>query len=333
MGGHALKNTFTRRCDREEYDRLVGELTPIFEKKFARVGFPLFYKSKETFGDIDILVEVTENDNVYEYIKETFSPNEIFSNGNCYSFDYKEIQVDVITTIGAHYASNLMYLSYNDLGNMIGRLAHPFGLKYGQEGLWYEYYDLSGHNLGKIPVSKDFRKIYDFLQLDYSRWEQGFDKLEDIFEFVASSIYFDWRQYQMETLNHINRERNLKRKSYMSLLDWIETNGKKQEYEFKPNKNDYVNFIDDNFPEANLPTEIRRLEYEKAKKLYIQSKFNGTKISRKFGLFGPELGKAIVGYKKFVKDSYGIPSEHFDEWIFVGDEDFLWKSFKIYLSY
>lgn len=66
-----------------------------------------------------------------------------------------------------------MYLSYNDLGNFIGRIAHGLGLKYGQEGLWYEHM-FKNMNVGAVMISQNYPKIYEFLGLDFKRWEEGF---------------------------------------------------------------------------------------------------------------------------------------------------------------
>jgi hypothetical protein len=324
MGGRALKNTFTRRYSRDEFEAAKIELLPRFEKHFEQVTIPRFFANKETFGDIDVLCQVRGNEDIREIIKNEFGPNEIFHNGNCYSFDYNELQVDLITTSAEHFHSNFMYLSFNDLGNMIGRLAHPFGLKYGQEGLWFKYFDHKNHMIGQVTISKDYPAIFKFFGLDFTKWEEGFNDLEDIFRFVASSPYFDWRQYQMDTLNHINRERNLKRASYMTLLEWIETNNIRKEYDFLVNKNDYIDMIDAAFPEANLPTEVRKLEYRNAEKLYIQAKFNGNKITRKFGLIGADLGNAIAGYKQYLKNNHIVD---FDKFILNTDEYIIWSSF------
>jgi hypothetical protein len=333
MGGRALKNTFTRRYSRAEFEAIREELTPKFEKHFEKVVIPRFYENKESFGDLDILCQVKGNEDFAKIIREEFGGNEIFHNGNCWSFEYKELQVDLITTSAEHFHSNFMYLSFNDLGNMIGRLAHPFGLKYGQEGLWFKYFDHSNHMIGEITISKDYPAIFKFFGLDFAKWEKGFDELEDIFAFVASSPYFDWREYQMDRLNHINRERNLKRASYMTLLDWIETNNIKQEYTFLDNKNDYVPMIDEAFPDANLPTEIRRLEYEKARKLYIQSKFNGNKITRKFGYTGKDLGNAIIVFKKYCQNYVHGNAVLFEDWIFNTSETKIWEIFEESLTH
>jgi hypothetical protein len=127
MGGRALKNVVTRRCDREEFDVISLELINILKLRFNKVGVPMFYKNKPDFGDIDIVVsEDYSNENMRDYINEMFKPNEIFHNGNCWSFDYKLIQIDVIITPNEHYDTTLFYMGGNDLGNFMGRIAQGF---------------------------------------------------------------------------------------------------------------------------------------------------------------------------------------------------------------
>ena len=53
MGGRALKNVVTRRCDREEFDVISLELINILKLRFNKVGVPMFYKNKPDFGDIE----------------------------------------------------------------------------------------------------------------------------------------------------------------------------------------------------------------------------------------------------------------------------------------
>lgn len=284
----------------------------------------MYYRNKQSFGDIDFVVAVPDDfkPTMKEVIEELFHPNEIFHNGNCWSFDYKEFQVDLITVHPIHFESNLMYLSYNDLGNFIGRLAHQFGLKYGQEGLWYNL-KFKGSNIARIPVSKDYPKIYKFLGLDFNKWMAGFDELEDVFKFVAESPYFNWKIFQIETLNHINRERNLKRTSYMTFLKWIDENAKHREYLFK-DVDSYLPDIIKAFPEANLELQIRKAEYEHCRSLYIKSKFNGNVISERFNLTGEALGKAIVNFKKYIAEA----GYNFDQWILENELSEIYSQFE-----
>lgn len=332
MGGLALKNTFTRRYDRAEFDTISVELITMLEKDFKRVAMPLFYKNKPSFGDADILVSMEDcTYNMRDYILDTFSPNEIFHNGNCWSFDYKELQIDLITVAPEHFDSNYNYLSYNDLGNYIGKIAHGFGFKYGQEGLVYDHY-FKGSNIGRVIVSKDYDKIYEFLGLDYNRWKEGFDELEDIFKFISKSKYFNWEYLQLENNNRINRERDAKRKSYMSFLEFIEDNCKDSEhqYQYDKDKSVYVDKAAEFFPESNLITEIRRMEYEECKALYIKSKFNGGEVMRRFGLKGKELGDALNGFKKMM--NFLIPNESYEHYIINTPSEDIYEDFKEYLN-
>lgn len=332
MGGRALKNTFTRRYGREEFDEINIELTNILKKTFLRVDVPLFYRKKETFGDIDIVVSMIGYDefNMRQYINDLFKPNEIFHNGNCWSFDYKELQVDIITVNPEHFDTLLMYLSYNDLGNLIGRIAHGFGLKYGQEGLWYEH-QFKGKNIGSVLVSKDYPKIFKFLGLPYERYEKGFDELEEIFTFIGNSPYFNWKSFQLDELNKINRDRNKKRSSYTAFLEWVNLNASDEnhEYKFSDDKSLYFNMIALTFPEADIVTQVRRLEYLECRKLYVQSKFNGGDVMRKYGFEGKKLGDALSGFKDYITSEYQsyndyiIHTDSFD--IFMEFESFLLK--------
>lgn len=331
MGGLALKNLKipTRRYDRAEFDVISEELLNILRKDFKRVAMPLFYKNKKSFGDADLIVSMEGFDrNVREYITETFNPNEIFHNGNCYSFDYKELQVDIITLTPEHFDSNEMYLSYNDLGNFIGRIAQGFGLKYGQEGLWYEHY-FKGMNIGTIPISKDYRAIFKFLGLSYERWEAGFDELEDIFEFISTCKFFNWEMFQLSKLNKINRERNLKRKSYMSFLEWMDKNvaDDAHKYDFDKTQEEYNKMIVAAFPEAKLELAIRELEYKYCKSLYVKSKFSGGDIMTKYGLQGKELGDVILDFKQYI---HAIFEMDYSDFIIKYNQKYIYETFDLF---
>jgi hypothetical protein len=333
MGGHALKSVETRRCSREEFDELANELVSILKNYFKDVAIPLFFRNKDSFGDIDIICSVDSSFNMdmRDFITQMFSPGEIFHNANCWSFDYKQIQIDLLTTSPEHFDSNCMYLSYNDLGNFIGRLAQCFGMKYGQEGLWYKH-KFKGQYIDEIPVSKDYYKIFDFLDLDYNRYLEGFNDLEDIFQFVYKSKYFVGARYQLDQLNKINRDRNLKRKSYMSFLDWIEKQPVK-EYEFKTIE-EYHDIINEAFPEASLIENIRRIEYKYCKSLYIKSKFNGGDIMKRFGIEGKALGELIPKFKDFITYRYSeiYPKNTFEEFILDSDKDVIFDEFEFFLD-
>jgi hypothetical protein len=296
---------------------------------FDKYDVPRFYHKKETFGDIDIIVSMESfNQNMNEYIKKTFNPNEIFHNGNAWSFDYKEIQVDFITCAPEDFDSNYHYMAFNDLGNFIGRLAQSIGLKYGQEGLWYNHYSDNKATKTKIIISKDYPKIFKFLDLNYNRWITGFDTLEDIFEYVITSKYFNAPMFQLSELNKINRERNVKRKSYMSFLEYIENKDSHPEYDkgrVKLIKNNIINVIRNEFPEANIDLHLRQIEYDTARKNLIGIKFNGQIIKDKYNLNGKDLGESIINFKLYVDKVHEIS---FNEFIVASSIDYIYGTFE-----
>lgn len=334
MGGNALKNLKqpTRRCSREEFDSISNKLIGVLSTSFKNVGIPRFYNNKQSFGDIDIIIS---NDNfegdLRGYIMENFQPEEIFHNGACWSFDYDGIQIDLITTNEKDYASTLHYMSDNDLGNYIGKIAHGFGFKYGQEGLVYDHY-FKGSNIGRVLVSKDYPKIYEFLGLSYDRWKEGFDELEDIFKFIVDSKYFNYEYLQLENNNRINRERDVKRKSYMSFLEYIDKNVRDDDHRYHYNKDKtfYVSSANEFFPEANLELEIRRMEYEHCKNLYIKAKFNGGDVMRKYGLDGKVLGDAMTGFKKAIGSIF--KDETYEEYIINNPVEQIYSDFETWIK-
>jgi hypothetical protein len=330
MGGRALKSTYTRRYMRQEFEDIKKEIFDILSKDFKRFDIPRFFESKESFGDIDIILSMDGfNKNMNDYIVDTFNPNEIFHNGNAWSFDYKELQVDFITCSAEDFDSNYHYLAFNDLGNFIGRLAQSIGLKYGQEGLWYNHYS-DENTKDKIMVSKDYPKIFEFLGLDYGRWIEGFDTLEEIFEYVRTSYLFNPEMFQLHKLNKINRERNLKRASYMAFLEFLKNKAPHPDYSksmVELCKEDVINVIRSYFPEANIDLHLAEIAYKHARKNLIKQKFSGGILIEKYGLKGKEIGETIKYFKAQIFNNYGM---NFDDFIIKYDQDYILKNFEYY---
>lgn len=329
MGGQAL-NVFTKRCTRNEFHILADELVTQLNKHFDRVAIPTFYRTKESFGDIDIIVCNDGKFNIRTYIEDNFNPQEIFHNGNCWSFDFKETQVDLISVSSEHFESMCNYMGNSDLGNYIGRIAHALGMKFGQEGFWYEHY-FKGKNLGKIMISKDIQEILEFLGLSYDIWLEGFDTLEDIFKYISECKYFNWKMFQLNQLNKINRDRNAKRKSYMSFLEWIDKNVADEEHEFEPpeDKSEYLNKAMEVFDGNQIELEIRKLEYLHCEKLYIQAKFSGGEIMKRYGFEGKELGNRIKGFKDWINS---IDIEDFDNYVLRTPSILIYADFELFLN-
>lgn len=230
MGGKALKNIKVDRIKTENLSELRKEVYhKLYNSSFLGVigvGFPEFYFSKEDHGDLDTVV-CLENLQLYktktfqDLILKTFESRDHYFNSNVFSIEYKNHQIDLIFTEPKYFQSHINYYCFNDLGNFIGRTAHKMGFKYGERGLLLNYINESGKNLGEIELSQNTEKIFEFLGYDYERWVKGFDKLEEVFEFVIASKYFSGTAFSDEEQNHTNTVRNAKRPNWNLLKDFL----------------------------------------------------------------------------------------------------------------
>jgi len=205
-----------------------------------------------------------------------------------------------------------------------------YKIKYGQEGLFLDLYH-KDDKLGRVILSKDYNKIFEFLGLSYERYLEGFNELEDIFKYIAESKFFNWKDFQLDKLNKINRDRNLKRKSYMSFLEWMDANVADEKHEKKIDLTTFdFKYINDFFSESNLILEVKRLEYEHSKAKYIKAKFNGGEVMRRYGLQGKELGDAMTGFKDIIGKIF--KDETYEDYIIENTPEHIYSDFDIYMT-
>jgi|AntRauTorcE11897_2_1112592.scaffolds.fasta_scaffold00946_15 hypothetical protein len=315
MGGNALKNPSVR-LQRDEFlsvtHLIVNNLRNFYNTK---VRPTLSYKSKKSFGDLDILIEKPDEpyrSDLEEHVKRYFQTTEIVKNKNVWSIGVpldldldrsRVFQVDLIHMKPKHYETSYFYYSYNDLNNLVGKMIHKFGMKFGHKGLIVPLRTDNGGVKREITISKDPQKIYEFIDLDYKKWEEGFEDLEDIFEFVVSSKYFSADMFDDSNLNHRSRVRDKKRKVYQSFREWLkESKHFDRHYNFNLKKEEYIEFIDECFPGVHLRIQKDAFDREMEEKRQIAEKFNGNIIMDLTNLKGKALGKFIGNFKNSVED-------------------------------
>jgi len=314
MGGNALKHTYTRRYTKTEYTSIKQEIVQQLTRKtnrLVRVDVIQAFRNKSTFGDLDVLIErsdLSKRLNVdYRKLVQTFNPNEIVKNGDVYSFDYKEFQIDLIVTDSKFYDFSLCYYSFNDLGNLMGRVAHKMGLTYGHKGLYYKHRDKFGNIQGMIELTVDPKEAIEFLGYDFDRFNDGFDTLEDIFEFVVSSMYFNETIYAFENRNNTARTRDRKRPSYTAFLQYIteHTFSDQFNYDHVDCKFKIMDKIQTTFP--NFNDELQEINKKQEEQEQNKRKFNGLLVNEITGLTGKELGKFM---SEFIKTTDILNSTH-----------------------
>lgn len=315
MGGMALSNC-TRRYSKEEYDEIIPR---IIEDIFLLFNVPvtdiLAYAEKESFGDADVLILSDDLPSDWTKIVQThfnLSDAEIKRNSNVVSFKYEELQVDLIATPKEEFFSSYVYFSFNDLHNLIGRIGHKIGLKIAHDGLWLVVRprDNANHIIGNVLITRDILQSYDILGLNPERWLQGFDTLDEIFEFVTTSKYFNPDIYLLDNRNATSRVRDKKRKTYTKFLEYC--NSHKDElrhYQFPSNDERggyglrepfYTDVILKKWPEVE--NEVNNLIYDFELNERFKSIFNGEVVGSLTGLTGKDLGHFMSKCKDMIAD-------------------------------
>ena len=299
MGGNLFK---LGRISQEKYLKIETEIREYLDQKLGDAyQIPRYYASKPDFGDLDIIINL----DALEYNWET-TRQEIVKDlniqhyqaaGRVFSTVYQNLQVDYFPTSDDFFESTYNYLSFNDLGNLIGKISRRFNLKYGEKGLAYVYRRELGNYKKDLIVTTNFQEITNFLKLDYSQWLKGFNNLEEIYQWAIDSPYFSVEPYKKRstTLNH--RIKN--RPTIQKFIQYIEKNNITKSYNYLDNRAEYIPLIDRSFPQANL---IERIQQEKTEEEIVKqliAKFNGKLVMKLIPeLSGKELGEFIVRFKK-----------------------------------
>lgn len=303
MGGNAMAKFGARRYSKEEADVVRYELFSAIKKYLPDLKFQEipYYRMKDSFGDLDILVEGPLTEDHYETFLTICKYQPHVINGGVMSTLYENLQIDFIPMPPEDYETALTYYSYNDLGNLMGKTFHKFGLKYGHRGLTMPVRD-GDHQFDEIVVSKDAREIFHFAGYSYRRFEDGFDTLKEIFDYVISTHFFSAETFQYENLNHTNRIRDKKRSTYNAFLEYLKFNwNSDKNYKFEDDKDEYLDQIFGFFPDALFQYHAAITELG-IRKMTAEI-YNGNLVSEITGLKGHYLGKLMFQIKK----KYGQP--------------------------
>jgi hypothetical protein len=304
MGGNAFKDKTVRLSPAEYFDystEVKLTLMSLFSGREIRI-VPA-YATKPDFGDLDLLME---SDNLpptwMKDIQEAFEVEESFKNGEVFSFLYRNFQTDVILASKSHYSFAFNYLAWNDLGNLIGRVAHKAHLKFGHRGLTYPFRD-GNYLIDDILVTQDFNAALRFLGYDAARFQAGFETLEDIFEYATSTPYFNRYAYALENLSHVMRVRDRKRPTYQRFVQWLETNPRLSP-PIKRTPEEWLAEAIRVFPD--FEERLADAKYKEAQRKIIKHRFNGQIVRDLTGLEDKALGAFIQYLKGQLPDFNGF---------------------------
>jgi hypothetical protein len=333
----------------DEYHRLVPEVLERLQSVVGenRIAVVPAYRSKESFGDMDVVVELTQG-SAYELrqaLARAFDIDFIASDGGTanqldvgpdaevavrtaaqlaasgktYSFVFRELQIDILPATSETFEPSLNYFAYNDCGNLLGRIAHAFGLKFGHLGLLYPFKS-GDYQFAELEVERDWTKILPAFGWDYARWAQGFETLEDMFRFVADAPFFNPDVYLMHNRSHRARTRDRKRPSYQRFLVWLEQQpaGSLAQYDYSAPKEARLELLFERLAGSGFREkyDVAARDFEAWKQ--ARARFNGKRVGKWSGL----QGKALAGLMTRVRAEMGETSEQVQAFVLAhGDEE------------
>lgn len=289
MGGSALNVTETRRYAADEYHTLARQVVGELQARLpdARIAAVQAYAAKPDFGDLDVVVENLDAKQRLEPELASMGVTEVIRNGPVWSLGWGDFQVDLIFQSSHDFEFATRYFAFNDLGNLIGRTAHHMGFKFGHNGLRYVVRD-GNNKLGELVLTKDFATALDFLGFDAARYAQGFQTLESVFTFAASSPYYDPQPFLLEHRSHRARVRDAKRPTYTAFLRYAEAFAADPAPQAGLGREAHLERAKTRFP--TFADELATAEAMHARRKQVKVIFNGNLVAEATGLEGKLLG-------------------------------------------
>ena len=255
-------------------------------------------RSKESFGDIDIVIEHLPDFNFVALVSGISSVFKVdskhykrdtgafdFSDNATISFQYKGVQVDLIIALPEDFDFTINYYSHNGLGNIMGVIARNLGFRLGHRGLIYQQRSDSGTFLENVVVSKDYHAAISFCGFSPTLFDKGFSDYPDIYKYVQESRFWHPDLYLTESHNYKTRKR-IERPAYSGFIDYCQ--GKAPLLSTIPSKDESLSRSKTEFP-AFKEKLLKNLE-EHNNNNRFNKLFNGNLVSKYTGLTGAELG-------------------------------------------
>jgi hypothetical protein len=317
MGGNAL-STKSVRLDKLNYDLMATFCLAKLRELYPQGRFEAVesYRSKPDHGDLDLLVSAPDYDP--HKAAEALGALEVVRNGPVTSVGLRVpgsngaaplspegamFQVDLIKTSAVEFDYTSRYFKWNDLGNLVGRVAHKGATSHRHDGLYFYVRDPESpdHKFRELLLTRDHDKALAYLGYDASRFNEGFDTLDAVLEYVATTEFFNRNIYLLENRNAAARVRDRKRPTYTKFLQWCEAHPELPAFEYPEDKAVWLPRMAEHFP--HFQGEYDQALADLAELRSVKAKFNGELVAQWTGLAGKELGAVMQRFKESFETS------------------------------
>jgi len=344
MGGNAL-NVETERASPHHYLNVFVQVQHkiLNEWPNAQLYLPRKHRYKQDHGDLDLLVRRDTVDLSRDWIKESFGVEEVHVNDGVWTFgvglpfpasdtyEVSNLQVDLVTKRQEHWGMAKAFFDQSGLGNLQGKLARWLRYKWGFQGLRMPVYkDPDGERsikYGEYVLTQDPQEAFEFLGFDWDRFEEGFQNMSQIFEYVKSSEYFCREPFMPKNMTADQKQRDRKRPVWDQFGSYLKDLEKLGELPSKPDsrptQEEAIEKAKEAFPFCDLHDQLsldreRVLLRGKAKET-----FTGRDPMEEFGVEGKELGEMLSNFYETFNTS-----RHRYEWLVRNSREEALERFK-----
>jgi hypothetical protein len=300
------------RMPRAEYLAREAEIRAYLDRVMpGAYRIPRYHDAKADFGDMDVIVATSEDwGERRQQIAADLGITQVKIVGHVFSTVYRGLQTDFFAVPARRLDSMHAFMSFNDVGNIIGRMCRRFNLTWGEDGLSYVHRRASAESYrADLPVTQDFARVCAFLGLDHAPWVRGFADLDALFTWVTASPYFSVAPY-------LDAEISKPRPTIERFVAWLRERGMTQRPAFG-DKASYLPQVIAAFPEADLAAQLAVEHAKEARAIALRAKWSGKLVMQ----LRPELQGAALGeFIQAFRASLGGP-EAFEAWVLGASDD------------
>lgn len=294
MGGNFWK---LGRMPRARYLEVEREVREYLEARVpGEYRIPRYFADKPDFGDMDILLSSAVLKRNPDFLTTLYADLGITqvnrASGSAITTVFKGLQTDFFICPPGNLEASWTFMCFGEVGNILGRLARRFKVKFGIDGLNYVF-RWGDHYKQEFPITKDFAAICDLFGLDHAAWVRGFDTREDMFRWVTASPYFSPKPY-LDPEGPMAQRAGI-RPGIAAFIDWVRAN-------VSPDAGAYiedpVGWVEGKFPKARIREKVEHQKVKTARMAQIAEKFSGRLVmALRPGLEGKPLGEFIRTFK------------------------------------
>lgn len=294
MGGNFWK---LGRMPRAEYLDNERAIRGYLEARIpGEYRIPRYFEDKPDFGDMDVIVSVSVLKRDPEFLSRLFTDLGITQHkatGAFVTTAFRGLQTDFFPVPPSNLDTTYQFMCFGEVGNILGRLARRFKLKFGIDGLNYVY-RWGDHYKREFTVTKDFVAICGLFGLNYSAWHRGFGTREEMFRWVVASPYFSPAPY-LDPDSPMAQRAGM-RPGIAAFIEFVKANVSTEAGGYI---GDPLAWIDTKFPEARIQERVAKCVDHTTRLAEVSEKFSGRLVMEiRPGLEGKALGEFIRLFKQ-----------------------------------